>query len=95
MSIVPSSRGLDFDDDGDALWSWALPLAHPYRRDRVMDAAAGEFASANSASEVMVTIRPNLQFDTFSDGDFRHDCRRFALRAAPVRNARRVRIGVR
>jgi 3-hydroxyacyl-CoA dehydrogenase len=45
--------------------------------------AAGEFASANSASEVMVTIRPNLQFGILPDGDFRHDCRRFALRAAP------------
>ena len=29
--------------------------------------------------------RPNLQFDILHDGDFRHDCRRFALRAAPVR----------
>jgi hypothetical protein len=28
--------------------------------------------------------RPNLQFDIFRDGDFRHDCGRFALRAAPA-----------
>ena len=33
----------------------------------------------------MVTIRPNLQSDILPDGDFRHDCRRFSLRAAPVR----------
>jgi hypothetical protein len=30
------------------------------------------------------TPRPNLQFDILPDGDFRHDCRRFALRAAPL-----------
>ena len=33
---------------------------------------------------LMVLPRQNLQFDILPDGDFRHDCRRFTLRAAPA-----------
>jgi len=39
--------------------------------------------SASLASK-KASHRPNLQFDILPDGDFRHDCRRFALQAAPA-----------
>jgi hypothetical protein len=55
--------------------SWSIP-----RRP------GGNFTSAELRKRsVMVTIRPNLQFDIFPDGDFRHDCGRFSLRSAHSR----------
>ena len=37
-----------------------------------------------ASGQRMAQHRPNLQFDILPDGGFRHDCRRFALRAAPA-----------
>ena len=52
--------------------------AHPLTARRATAAVRGWWPDGDHCV-VVGSPRPNLQFDILPDGDFRHDCRRFAL----------------